>query len=217
MSKRTHIYRVMPPDLHSRPTGGSPGFQYRIGEWTPPVENPRICGSGYHTLNAAGLLDYVKAGDVLVECRYRGQVNRGEDKATNASVMPVRILGTVTARALRLTAADAAESVAHIYNERYPGDPTLDAVIHTVRAHAYGGATETERALARDAADAAYAAAYAAAATDAAYAAAAYAAAYAAYAAYAAAADADAAYAAPRGQSKMRTGEALIRHIIEGE
>jgi hypothetical protein len=89
-------------------------------------------------------------------------------------------------------------------------------VIHTIRAYAYGGATETERVLARDAAsyaaDAAYAAYAAYAAADAAYAAAAadasYAAAYADAAAYAAVA---------RVQSKMRTGEALIRHIIKGE
>ena len=189
------IYRVMPeiaPGVfRSRPTGGSPGQEYRLGEWTERVTDVRLCRRGYHTLAPAGLLEYARVGDSIVRCKRRGIGKFDRDKATNERVMPVEVVGIVTERALRLTAADCAESVLHIYAARYPDDPTLEVVIHTARAFAHGGATRDEMAAASDAAwaaayaaarDAAWAAAYAAAwaaARDAAWAAA-YAAAYAA-------------------------------------
>ena len=187
------IYRVMPeiaPGVfRSRPTGGSPGQEYRLGEWTERVTDVRLCRRGYHTLAPAGLLEYARVGDSIVRCKRRGIGKFDRDKATNERVMPVEVVGIVTERALRLTAADCAESVLHIYAARYPDDPTLEVVIHTARAFAHGGATRDEMAAASDAA---WAAAYAAA-RDAAWAAA-YAAAWAA----ARAAASDAAYAAAR-------------------
>ena len=147
------IYRVMPeiaPGVfRSRPTGGSPGQEYRLGEWTERVTDVRLCECGYHTLSPAGLLEYAQVGDSIVRCKRRGIGKFDRDKATNERVMPVEVVGIVTERALRLTAADCAESVLHIYAARYPDDPTLEVVIHTVRAFAHGGATRDEMAAAR--------------------------------------------------------------------
>ena len=162
------IYRVMPevaPGVfRSRPTGGSPGHEYRLGEWTERVTDVRLCECGYHTLSPAGLLEYAQVGDSIVRCKRRGIGEFNRDKATNERVMPVEVVGIVTERALRLTAADCAESALRLYAARYPGDPTLEVVIHTVRAFAHGGATRDELAAASDAAsDAARAAALAAA------------------------------------------------------
>ena len=159
-----HIYRVMPeisPGVfRSRATGGSPGHEYRLGEWTERVTDTRLCKRGYHTLSPAGLLEYAQVGDSIVRCKRRGIGEFDRDKAVNERVMPVEVVGIVTERALRLTAADCAEGVAHIYTAQYPDDPTLEVVIHTTRAFAHGGATRDEMAAASDAA---WAAAWAAA------------------------------------------------------
>ena len=148
-----HIYRVMPeisPGVfRSRATGGSPGQEYRLGEWTERVTDVRLCERGYHTLAPAGLLEYAQDGDSIVRCKRRGIGEFDRDKATNERVMPVEVVGIVTERALRLTAADCAESALRLYAARYAGDPTLEVVIHTVRAFAHGGATRDEMAAAR--------------------------------------------------------------------
>jgi hypothetical protein len=138
---------------------------------------------------------------------------------------------------VRAIAADIAESVLHIYEEKYPNDARPREVIAAARAYARGEITEeqiNERrksayTAAYDAAydfaaaaySAAYAAAYAADAADAAYAAYAAGTYYAADAAYAAAysaaaysADATAAtYAATYAAGKQKQ-EKLIRTII---
>ena len=212
-----HIYRVMPevaPGVfRSRATGGSSGHEYRLGEWTERVTGVRLCERGYHTLSLAGLMQYAQVGDSIVRCKRRGIGEFDCDKATNERVMPVEVVGIVTERALRLTAADCAESVLHIYAAQYPDDPTLEVVIHTARAFAHGGATRDEMAAARAAAwDAA-----GAAARDAADAAAGAAAWDAAGAAARDAADAaawaaawDAAWAAARDAAWAAAGQALL-------
>ena len=151
-----HIYRVMPevaPGVfQSRATGGSPGFTYRIGEWTPRVGDTRLCRRGYHTLSTAGLLEYVREGDAIVRCKRRGVGASDGDKQVSESIMPVEVVGYATATALRLTAADCAESVLPLYHKQYHDDLTLEVVIHTVRAFALGGATTDELSAARAAA-----------------------------------------------------------------
>jgi hypothetical protein len=216
-----HIWRVMPPDLKSRPCGGSPGYQYALGEWTPRVKNPRLCQSGFHTLSPAGLLDYAKEGDVLVRNLRRGIGESDYQKATNASIMPAEVVGIVTARALRLTAADSAESVLHLYTAEYD-DETVEATIYTLRAYALGGADEEEllaasaaswaasreasRAASREASRAASAASRAAsrAASAASWA-----------ASWAASRAASAASWAASAASWAASGKSLIRHIKE--
>jgi hypothetical protein len=222
-----YIYRVMPevaPGVFlSRALGGSPGFTYRLGEWTPRVENPRLCERGYHTLAPAGLLEYVSEGDAIVRCKRRGCGEGDDKKATNASIMPVEIVGYATSTALRLTAADSAESVLHIYHKQYPDDLTLEVVIHTVRAFALGGATREDLAAAWDAA---WAAARAAS-RDSAEAAARHAARAAAWAAAwtasrdaaeaaAEAASRDASRAAAEAAAEAAAGKSLLFHAKEG-
>ena len=193
-----HIYRVMPevaPGVfRSRATGGSSGHEYRLGEWTERVTDVRLCECGYHTLSPAGLLEYAQVGDSIVRCKRRGIGEFDCDKATNERVMPVEVVGIVTERALRLTAADCAESVLHIYAAQYPDDPTLEVVIHTARAFAHGGAT-------RDELDAASDAAWAAARVTA------------RVTAYAAASDA--AWAAASDAAWVAAGQALLKHAAE--
>ena len=159
-----YIYRVMPevePGVfRSRAIGGSPGFTYQLGEWTPRVSDVCLCERGYHTLSPAGLLEYVRDGDAIVRCKRRGVGKNDGNKQVSESIMPVEVVGYATATALRLTAADSAKSVLHIYHKQYPDDPTLEVVIHTVRAYALGGATADELAAAQAAA---WAAAWAAA------------------------------------------------------
>ena len=160
------IYRVMPevaPGVfRSRATGGSPGFEYRLGEWTPRVANPVNCKSGYHTLTPAGLSEYIFEGDAIVRCKRRGCGEVIDGKAANESVMPVEIVGRATKRNLRLFAAACAEDALPHYKAAYPDDLTLEVAIHTVRAYSYGAATDEELAAARNAAWAAWDAARAA-------------------------------------------------------
>ena len=235
------VYRVMPevaPGVfRSRPTGGSPGFEYRLDEWTPPVENPVWCESGYHTVTAGGIVDYVRPGDALIECLHQGQSDIKSNKATNVSVMPATVVGYVTQAMLCHHVADCAESMLHLYTKKYPDDPTLEVIIHTIHAYADGEATDTELRAAVDAAAAADEAAYAEAyATDAArsasYAAACtdYAARSAAYATYeaaygaanavayvaASAAARAAAYAAANASHSEMLGEMLVERVRRG-
>ena len=177
-----------------------PDEKWRIGQRRTLKGEIIPCQYGYHA--SPSLWDALRYAPGALACKVELSgtiVPHGDDKyaaSTRKLVAAVNV-----ERELRLFAADCAEHVLYLFEEKYPDDDRPRKAIQSARdfandsisAYATNAAADAANAAyaAADAAHAAYAAAYAAhAAANAAYAtadAAAYAAANAAYAAYAAA------------------------------
>jgi hypothetical protein len=180
------------------------GYQYPTpGQWTEPVK-PVLCEAGYHVCSLDYLFNW--KDECLWEVEVRGEAVHGDDKSAFEQIRLVRQIEAWNPKTLRLYAADVAEDVLELFEQKYPDDDRPRKAIQAVRDYANGlissvklydayvaAAYAAESAdyyaavyaaeAAASAADIAYAADYAA---DAAYVAAEYAAAsaYAAYAAY---------------------------------
>jgi hypothetical protein len=183
------------------------------GAWMPAVDTPVPCERGYHLATPAQAPVWLVNGCTIWEAEGRGVHVDRDDKSAWAEARLIRRLRW-SKHTAALFAADCAERVLPIFEQRYPQDDRPRKAIEAARQWARGEIAAAARAAAGDAAGDAAGAAYvaAAAAGDAAggaawwwdTAGAAYAAAYAARrnaadAAYAAAAAAgDAAGAAAR-------------------
>jgi len=149
------------------------------------IKSHSPCRDGWEKLLKS--LGKTKSDDTAVTFSYIAENNNASD-----ALWCLRVLGDKYKRERLYLVAEIAESVVHIYNEKYPDDNRVNDGIQAIKDYADMRISLEDLKTKRNAAAAAYAAAYAAAAADAAaaYAAAAADAAY-AYAAYAA----DAAYA----------------------
>ena len=140
------------------PSGSKPG------KWLPKVEKIELCERGYHACKRADVVDWMNAQ--MFEVELRGDRLDGATKVVAQEMRLVRKIAAWNDRTARLAACDIAETVIHLWNEKYPNDNRPQICIDTARAFANGNATKEEMAAARDAArDAARAAAGAAALT----------------------------------------------------
>ncbi len=195
----------------------------RVGVWTPDAK-PVLCQSGWHLATHQGISKHAQAGSVLWIAEGRGACDSAPDKVAFSSARLVSEVGTLTQVVAVQWAAECAQRVLTIYEDRYPEDKRPCEAIQAALKWAKDP-TEANRAAAyvAYAADAAYAAAASnanAAANAAAYAAAsASAASYAAYAAYAAAnaaaANAAAAYAAANAAAYAKEREWQSNRLLE--
>ena len=170
----TRYYKALNNDLQSCHNGDC---QWIPREWTPPqVVNP--CRTGYHLCaSTEQLLDWL--GETVWIAEARGEiVDHGGTKVVCESARITRQLPWDDRKAL-LFAADCAEHVLHLYEERQVNYASRRA-IEVARAYAASNATNedlksaysaaawsaawaTARSAARSAAEAAGAAAYVAA------------------------------------------------------
>ena len=141
-----------------------------VGRWPEPgvwreVEGAIVpCRNGLHLCRARSLLLWAQAGATVWRAEVDGDVLEGYGKAVASRARLVEMVGVLTPRVLRLTAADMAESVAHLHDH----DPACMEAIRIARMYAHGLASDAMMEAARDAA---LAAAWAAWSTDAAVAA----------------------------------------------
>ena len=115
-----------------------------VGRWPVPgvwreVEGPIVpCRSGLHLCRARHLLLWAQAGATVWRAEVDGDVLEGDSKVVASRARLVEPVGVLTARVLRLTAADMAESVAHLHDH----NPACMEAIRVGRLHAHGLASD---------------------------------------------------------------------------
>ena len=161
---------------------GGAKIPYR--KWTTQVSDPVLCERGWHACRWEDAVDHISAELWVVELD--GRIIEGVNKVVGERLRIVRKVSTINDRTLRLFAADCAESVLHLFEERHPDDDRPRLAIQAARDYANGlidSAASWAASLAAElaascsvVASAAYSAAYSAAdsATDSAAALAAY-------------------------------------------
>ena len=191
----------------------------RPGKWMPKVVGKLfICNTGYHLCRESDLAQWLGPNIYEIESKSEVvEVTGHTNKVLTAG--PVRLvskLDTWNDKSARLFAADCAEHVLYLFEDRYPQDERPRKAIKAARQFISGDITFDEMAAAWDAAwDAARATA-----GDAARAAAGAAAGYAAWAAAkatawaaAGAAAGDAAWAAARAAERQWQTERLVEYL----
>ena len=182
------------------PADGQPGA------WMPAVAGDLVlCTNGYHACTEANLMIWLDAA--LYELEFDGEVVVEDDKVVGRRARLLRRIDTWNGRTARLFAADCAERVLPLFEQRHPDDIRPRQAIAAARAFARGEIDQQALTVAWDAAGAAAWAADGAAAWDAAWAAAKAAAEGAAEGAAWAAAG-DAAWAAAWAAAKAAAGDA---------
>ena len=146
--------------------GTHTNFQYpEINIWTAPVEGELVaCENGYHFCTIEQLPQWLD--EEIYEIEVDGEILECDNKSVARSIRLVKKLNWNEKKA-RLFAADCAERVLHIFEEKYPDDDRPRKAIEAARKFAYGEISREELDAARDAAY--YACAISYAACDAAY------------------------------------------------
>ncbi len=160
------LYKLTAPD--GRPVHGGTGLwplpsDTEPGAWREVRGTLRPCDNGLHLFAAPALLRWAQVGGViwLAEVDPRTQLLEDGDKWVARRVRLVRRVATLERRTLVGLAADFAEHVVHLYEDKYPTDHRPRRAIEAARQAASAAAL----ASAADAA-AADAAAASAAASD---------------------------------------------------
>lgn len=111
-----------------------------VGRWPEPgvwreVEGAIVpCRNGLHLCRARSLLLWARAGATVWRVEVDGDVLESYGKVVASRARLVELVGVLTPRVLRLTAADIAESVAHLHDH----DPACMEAIRVARLHANG-------------------------------------------------------------------------------
>ena len=118
------------------------------GEWLE-VDGPiRPCRHGLHLCRQQDLIRWARVGAVVWTVETTGPVVDDDCKVVVGRARLVEPVGRITERVLRLTAADIAESVAHLHGR----DPGCMGAIRVARLCAHGLATAGEAEAAQSAA-----------------------------------------------------------------
>ena len=117
--------------------GTHTSFQYpEIGEWTAPVKgNLEACENGYHFCTIEQLPIWVNAE--IYEIEVDEEILECNDKCVARSIRLVKKLNW-NEKTQRLFAADCAEHVLHVFEEKYPDDDRPRKAIEAARKFAYG-------------------------------------------------------------------------------
>lgn len=116
-----------------------------VGRWPEPGVWREVggtiveCYNGLHLCRARSLMLWAQAGATVWRAEVDGDVLEGYGKVVASRARLVELVGVLTPRVLRLTAADMAESVAHLHDH----DPACMEAIRVARLHAHGLASST--------------------------------------------------------------------------
>ncbi len=141
-----------------------------MGEWVEVEGELVVCQNGLHLCRSTDLVYWL--GPQIFIAESSGEILESDNKTVHRRARLVRRLDTWNEHAARLFAADCAERVLHIFEQRRPNDTRPREAINAARAFARGEIDNAARAAARAAAGAAAWAAAGDAAGDAARAAA---------------------------------------------
>ena len=127
---------------------GGTGVWPEPGEWLEVKGTIWPCVRGLHLCRQQDLIRWVRVGAVVWTVEATSPVVDDDCKVVVGRARLVEPVGSITERVLRLTAADIAESVAHLHGH----DPACMGAIRVARLHAHGLATAGEAEAARSAA-----------------------------------------------------------------
>ena len=127
---------------------GGTGVWPEPGEWLEVKGTIWPCVRGLHLCRQQDLIRWVRVGAVVWTVEATSPVVDDDCKVVARRARLVEPVGWITERVLRLTAADIAESVAHLHGH----DPACMGAIRVARLHAHGLATAGEAEAARSAA-----------------------------------------------------------------
>ena len=147
------LYKVTKDN--GKPAHGGSGQWYlpkgkRPGKWMPKIENIQPCERGYHLCKPEHLILWLDEEIWIAE--YKGEMIEQDDKIVVQQARLVSRVETWNERNARLFAADCAEHVLLIWEEKYPNDTRPHEAIAVTRAYANGKASKGELSAARDAA-----------------------------------------------------------------
>lgn len=147
---------------------GGTGTWPRTGTWLEVKGEIVPCEIGLHLCRQDDLVKWLGEEIWEAEIHPKAEIVEDDDKVVVSKARLVRKVKAWNERTARLFAADCAEHVLHLFEDKYPEDKRPRQDIETARRCANGKATKEELAAARDAAwaaarDAARAAAWAAA------------------------------------------------------
>jgi hypothetical protein len=147
------------------PRNGKPG------KWMPAIANPEPCVRGYHLCRPTDIVDWL--GPAIWVAEAGGQIIESDNKVCVERARLVARIPAWNERSARHFAADCAERVLSIFEEKRPNDNRPRLAIQAARDYADGkiaaAAWDAARAAAWDAAGDAAGAAARAAAGDAAW------------------------------------------------
>jgi len=128
---------------------------WRKGRWRSVRGDLIACERGLHLCREQDLIRWL--GPVIWEAEVHPDATIIEepDKVVVSRARVIRRLETWNERTARLFAADCAESVVHLFEERYPGDERPRRAIEAARRYARGEIDSAARSAARSAADSA--------------------------------------------------------------
>ncbi len=106
------------------------------GDWMPPIANIALCQRGYHLCREDDLVNWL--GPTICLADYRGERKDNETKIVVSEARLVEVLSTWTEETARLFAADCAERVLVIYENKYPQDDRPRKAIIAARQYAMG-------------------------------------------------------------------------------
>ena len=146
------------------------GYQFVVGQWTDPIDNPMPCKRGYHWCRSPRdlICEYAEYGPVVLAVESDGAGMDDGHKTCSGRIFVHRVASWGPTEQ-RLFAADCAERVRPIFESAYPSDARPRGAIIAARqfalgridAAAWAAASDAARAAASDAAsDAARAAAW---------------------------------------------------------
>lgn len=145
--------------LNGRKAPLAPGFRYRLGEWMPAIEGElEPCVNAYHGARVDQLTHWITHDLYVIESR-APWLHDADKLYTRGPVRIVEHLRGWSERTARLFAADCAERVLPVWEERHPNDDRPRRAIQAARDYVNGLIGREELAAARVAARAAAAAA----------------------------------------------------------
>ena len=128
------------------------------GKWMPEIKGELIpCENGYHLCRKKDLIGWLN--ETIYEAEYSGERLTYVDKVVVRRVRLLRKYENWNEKTARLFAADCAEHILFLFEEKYPGDDRPQRAIAAARLFANKKITRVKWAAARAAAGAARAAA----------------------------------------------------------
>jgi hypothetical protein len=180
------------------------------GDWMPEIIGELIpCKNGYHLCRTKDLVVWLN--DEIYEAEFEGEIIESDDKVVVRKARLLRKLKTWDEKTTRLFAAECAERVLHLYEEKYPDDNRPRLAIEASREYANGKISAAASAAASNSAWAAASAAK----SNSAWTASAWAAASAAKSNSAWAAASAAAWAADRDSEKAWQTKRFLEYLEE--
>jgi hypothetical protein len=160
--KPTVWYKITGPN--GEPINGGSGLWFlptatKPGKWMPKVEHVEACSSGYHLVEAVGIVEWLPQAQqtgVLWLAEGRGVSDAKGYKTAFSQARLIKKVGILDDVSMRLAAADMAERVLPIFSKVRPGDDRPAKAIQAARDFALGKIGDAAWAAAAAAWDAAW-------------------------------------------------------------